>query len=797
MIRKRLVVFMLAAVLLLSAIPFNSVYAHTGYDPTEDISFGFTTAGFQYGYFETTASAGSGTTFVTIGWNIIYSTDGSSWNEVYVPLTEVDTTEDLKYVMLLSHAGIDPYKKEKGSDGAKIYCIEDHIDASDLSTYREVQINGGQWEFNAQIQLCINGVRQPGQEANTFEKALGLAAWGDNTKNDLHTDYYERPGSSKPEPIAIPDFDIIYKGDIVNGKTIEKDMNDLKIVLEDQSTPPSAANPITKREWYYWNVSSGWKLISGTGTNDTTVTINNCDADLLGTKPLKKAFMLVIKDKYDSTYSASGPKYEVGFTVSTGTITVHYLNASTGNPVQSNTVMKDLAFGTYTVEPKTISGYTVVNPGSKSVTISATNPTVDVYFYYTSNAGGTDGGIIVTYFKDQNNADIKECTSKPYAYGTYSIAADTIPNYTLTSASPVSVTLDASNRYKEVTFIYKGTSTKPPSNPPSAILETPKEVMAGAVVKANGGKSWSNNEGGYIADYYFEYEGANLEEDKDSYVRIWYPKTGTYEVYLEVEDEKGAHDDMTNEIKVTPPIPTASFIVSGKLKENRKVTVDGSGSTSTKYYPIDPTKTVWTITALTGGTAADIKYTGSLAGFVVKDVLFKKAGTYRITLMVTNTYGLSAFASQTITIAQDLPPVARIELPSPSGIMYKTYRDPNNSNISTAQVYNTSYSPDGDTINKAAAMYCYDSDNDGDYKDEQWYYSLNGASWTPTGMNYTNTVSSFNIFNIAISNVPTFTLKTKAVGRYHFAIRVMEDIPTADTIPAFITENDYRRDDDF
>jgi len=64
-------------------------------------------------------------------------------------------------------------------------------------------------------------------------------------------------------------------------------------------------------------------------------------------------------------------------------------------------------------------------------------------------------------------------------------------------------------------------------------------------------------------------------------------------------------------------------------------------------------------------------------------------------------------------------------------------------------------------------------------------------------MNYADTVSSFNIYNIAEANPAKFTLKTQAVGRYHFAIRVMEAIPTDETIPSFLTENDYRRDDDF
>jgi hypothetical protein len=254
---------------------------------------------------------------------------------------------------------------------------------------------------------------------------------------------------------------------------------------------------------------------------------------------------------------------------------------------------------------------------------------------------------------------------------------------------------------------------------------------------------------------------------------------------------------MENEIEVTPPIPTAVITVTGKLKENRKVTISSSGSTSPKYYPIDVTNTTWTITPISGGTAADIKYSGSLTGFASKDILFKKAGRYRINLTVKNTYGRTASASQTITIVQDLPPVAKINLPTPAGVEYTIYRDPDDSNYATAEIFNESYSPDGDTINKAVALYCYDSDNDGSYKDEQWYYSKNGTSWVSTGMNYANTVSNFNIYDIATSNVQKFTHKSKNVGRYWYVIRVMETIAPEDTILEFLIESDYKRADTF
>ncbi|NLK34365.1 MAG: hypothetical protein GX301_02790 [Gracilibacteraceae bacterium] len=520
------------------------------------------------------------------------------------------------------------------------------------------------------------------------------------------------------------DFSIEYQGDdITDNKTSPAtiDPGDMSLVLEDCSTPFSPTEPITARKWSYWDVSSGWKEISGSA-NKTTVNISNMDSSLPGSG-INKAFKLEVT-------SATGGE--------------------------------DYAEHTAYFKKVLASGY-------------------------------------IIYYRDiDTDRDIYPAKEMPgLGFGTYTESAKPAPaNSKLVTPSPVTIVLNADHPFVEFVFYYKFTAPSA-NNPPTAILETPDEVMAGAVVKADGSKSWSNNPGGYIADYYFEYEGANLEKDNGSDVRIWYPNVGTYEIYLEVEDENGKHDSMENEIEVTPPIPTAVITVTGKLKENRKVTISSSGSKSPKYYPIDAANTTWAITPVSGGTAADIKYSGSLTGVESKDILFKKAGTYRINLTVRNTYGRTASASQTITIAPDLPPVAKIQLPTPAGVSYKTYRDPDDSNYATFEIFNDSYSPDGDTINKAVGLYCYDSDNDGDYKDEQWYYSKDGITWQSTGMNYANTVSSFNIYNIAAANPAKFTLKTKAVGRYHFAIRVMETIPAADTILEFLTENDYRRDDDF
>ncbi|HYF75118.1 MAG TPA: PKD domain-containing protein [Candidatus Nitrosocosmicus sp.] len=407
-------------------------------------------------------------------------------------------------------------------------------------------------------------------------------------------------------------------------------------------------------------------------------------------------------------------------------------------------------------------------------------------------------GYIIYYRDEATERDIYPSKERPgLGFGTYTEHALPAPaNSMLVTPSPATIVLNAAIPFTTFTFYYR--MDKPQTDkPPSAILDAPDTVRAGEVVRANGSRSWSNNPGGYIADYDFRYEGANLSSDNGSSVRIWYPHTGTYRIELKVEDEAGSTDSAEHEITVTQPIPAAILDITGNLKENRKVTIDSSRSTSTAYYPIDISRTDWSIAPVTGGTDSDIKYLGALDGNESKDILFKKAGRYRIRLTVRNTYGLSASAETTITIARDIPPVAKLFMPTPSGVEYGIYRTPSDSNYAAAEIFNESTSIDGDIIDKAVVMYCYDSDNDGNYREETWFYSKDGTDWAPVGMTYSDMVGYFNIYGIATGSPQKFTLKSKEVGRYYFAIRVMETIPEDETIPEFINESDYRRGDSF
>jgi hypothetical protein len=292
-----------------------------------------------------------------------------------------------------------------------------------------------------------------------------------------------------------------------------------------------------------------------------------------------------------------------------------------------------------------------------------------------------------------------------------------------------------------------------PNQSPVARINAPSSVKAGDNVSVSGAASTDPD--GNIASYSWSTTGAN-GSISGSIGSIWYDSTGTKMINLCVTDNAGATDCTSHTLTVTEPYPEASIEYTGTLKENRKITIS-SASNSPTNYPI--TSYSWTITALTGGASTDIKTDGSLTSSN-EDILIKKAGEYELKLTVTNSAGYSDTATRTITIKPDQPPIADFTTIS------KVYRDPENGNFFKIQLWDRSYSPDGDNITKRVWKYAYDSDNDRLFTDESWV-----------------TIDS--------TNKEYIELYALEVGWYQVELEVTESFGQP-TISSYITTADYR-----
>ena len=350
----------------------------------------------------------------------------------------------------------------------------------------------------------------------------------------------------------------------------------------------------------------------------------------------------------------------------------------------------------------------------------------------------------------------REITSPESFFKSYSKTAEGTYTYTLTSVT------DNLNRSRTGTASVSVTVTKTPSDsdnkPPVAIIDAPDEVRIGEEFVFSGAGSY--DEDGEIVEYTFSDESASIAEFGTDYKIIWYDTIGTRTLRLAVKDNSGARANTTKKVSVIGPYVYASFIHTGTLKENRKVTLINSSDTPDRY-PLINSDTKWTIEPVSSGlTTSDIKYVGSLTGVDQKDVLFKKAGQYKVTISVRNTAGYTDTYSRVITIEPDQAPVANFTVAA------SILRNPSSSNQAQITLQDASYSPDGDFISQRIWSYAYDSDNDGNFTDEEWKI----------------------IDNV---NLTTPSINVSDVGRYKFELDVVETFGQS-TITEFVLADDYR-----
>ncbi|MEK4103606.1 PKD domain-containing protein [Paenibacillus sp. FSL R10-2791] len=304
--------------------------------------------------------------------------------------------------------------------------------------------------------------------------------------------------------------------------------------------------------------------------------------------------------------------------------------------------------------------------------------------------------------------------------------------------------------------------TSPPElprelKPPVALINAPKTVKAGQEFVTSAAGSYDPD--GYITDYFWDTPNAKGELSTLPRGTLWYDKDhlGEQTLALTVMDDDKMTGSTSTEINIIEPKPDASIRVDGTLKQNRKVIIQSYVSSPT-HYPLVDAKTKITITAVSGGTNSDIKYSGSLNGVYSKDVLFKKPGKYEATIYVENTLGLTARNETTFDIAPDQKPFAYFTMAGTA------YRNPSDGNQATLSIDDMSYSPDQDIVARRLWEYRYDSDNNGSFTGEPWAIFSN-------------------------ENLDRLNLKVKEVGKYEVRLTVFEEFGQP-TIAEFVTQAD-------
>ncbi|MDF2591004.1 MAG: hypothetical protein K0S75_470 [Clostridia bacterium] len=348
--------------------------------------------------------------------------------------------------------------------------------------------------------------------------------------------------------------------------------------------------------------------------------------------------------------------------------------------------------------------------------------------------------------------------------------------FKVTAMATLNRTIDNDPPYQGTTYTYtdfykltdpdRDPVPEPPlpgNLPPIAILNVEETIKAGEETSVDGTGSYDTD--GYIAGYNMNTTGATVTDSGEGWRNVWYPYTGqpikVYKASVKATDDKGASDSDSKFITVEEPTVDAKIKVTGKLKANRSVKITNASDSPT-HYPIDNTKTVWTLQAVSAGTNADIKFNGVLRSVNELNVIFKKQGVYKATLHVTNTLGYTDSTEYLINIGPDLAPVANYSMAT------TVIRDVNDYGNATIELLDTSYSLDGDILSKRIWSYAFDSDNDGSFADETYKTIDSGNNTKPI-------------------------LKVSTVGKYHIKLLVQENF--TDTLPLYILPADYLLDD--
>ncbi|MEK3720853.1 CARDB domain-containing protein [Paenibacillus sp. FSL H8-0034] len=252
--------------------------------------------------------------------------------------------------------------------------------------------------------------------------------------------------------------------------------------------------------------------------------------------------------------------------------------------------------------------------------------------------------------------------------------------------------------------------------------------------------------------------------NKTQYSNILASVKGTHQVCVTGTNESGISAKACSYLDVIGPEPVAVIDVGGWLKEGRRIELSGEKSSSPRNMTLTYAWTIAPIAGETAGTQAEIEYIQPLSG-KLKDFKTPKLGNYLVTLVVTDTEGLTGSATKTVEVKPDLPPIVDIVGNDRAG------RDITNRGLATFTVLGTGLSVDQDIITKRLWSFAYDGNNDGIFN-EGGTAEIDEDSLV-IGAEYLYS-SGTESFYIAKTGVHIVELRGQHVGKFNIKLRVVE-----------------------
>lgn len=153
------------------------------------------------------------------------------------------------------------------------------------------------------------------------------------------------------------------------------------------------------------------------------------------------------------TLTESNPNATISFKYKEilGSVVIKYLSNLNSDELLPSETINNLKLGEYTYKAKFISGYAILNSSTQTVTLTSSNPNVEITFKYTK----LYGSVTIKYIDETSEKSV--ANNDQYSnleFGSYSYNSKSIPGYKLISSNTQIVIIDDTNLNQVVTFKY-------------------------------------------------------------------------------------------------------------------------------------------------------------------------------------------------------------------------------------------------------------------------------------------------------------------------------------------------------
>ncbi|MGD9170414.1 MAG: PKD domain-containing protein, partial [Candidatus Thiodiazotropha sp.] len=313
-----------------------------------------------------------------------------------------------------------------------------------------------------------------------------------------------------------------------------------------------------------------------------------------------------------------------------------------------------------------------------------------------ADIGGPYSGTenIAVKFDGSNSSDSDgNITGYAWDFGDGSSGSGATVSHTYTATGTYNVTLIVTDDAGDSTTASTQITIGAGNQPPVADANGPYTSVVNEQVQFDG--SGSSDPDGSIVSYDWDFgDGSNSSGVKPTHT---YTSKGTYNVTLTVTDNSNAVDSIVTSVSVDPAnqAPTADPAGPYSAKAGESLVFDGTGST-------DPDGSIssyaWDFGDGASGTGANPSHT------------YTKAGTYNVSLKVTDDAGLSGSAVTTASIGEvdKQAPVANVNGPYTGTVNAQLTFSSNGSKDPDGSIVSYSWDfGDGDTASGADVSHTY------------------------------------------------------------------------------------------